>query len=423
MTSKPIVPAGWRVVRLGEVASVDTGGTPSRAAPDYWGGTVPWMSSGEVSQRHVTGTAENITEEGLDNSNAKVFPPGTVMVAMNGQGATRGKTCVLDIHAACNQSLAAIRSGLPSENGFLFHVLDSSYELLRSLTGDGRTGLNLGILRDFKFFLPPLPEQQAIAAVLNAIDGAIERTDAVIAASEQLRDSLLHELLTHGVPGWHSEWKDVLGLGAIPADWDVVRMGDRIEEGPTNGIYKHESEYGRGTCLIRIDDFVPGALVRREGFNRIQVTEEEVHRYGVREGDILINRVNSLSHLGKAVLIPQLREQTLFESNMMMIRMDSSVHPKFAEMVVLSDNARRHFRARAKKAVQQVSINQQDVIELLSPVPGMAEQQAIVGTVDGVDRALMQERQEWETLQTLKASTAHALLTGQVRAVEVSTSV
>ena len=271
--------------------------------------------------------------------------------------------------------------------------------------------------------LPPLREQRAITAVLDSIDDAIDRTDAVIKATEQLRDSLLHELLTRGVPCWHSEWKDVPGLGTIPEDWEVVRLGDRIEEGPTNGIYKPESEYGRGTWLIRIDDFAPGALVSREGFKRVQVTEEEVHRYSVKEGDILINRVNSLSHLGKAVLIPHLREPTLFESNMMRLRMDSSVHPKFTEMVVLSDNARRHFKARAKKAVQQVSINQQDVIELLSPVPGLAEQQAIVVMVDGVDEALMQERHERERLQTLKASTADALLTGQVRAVEISTSV
>ena len=107
-----------------------------------------------------------------------------------------------------------------------------------------------------------------IAAVLDSIDEAIERTKAVIAATEQLRASLLHELLTRGVPGWHTEWKEVPGLGTIPADWDVVRLGDRIAEGPTNGIYKPESEYGDGTWLIRIDDFMPGALVVSHVWNR-----------------------------------------------------------------------------------------------------------------------------------------------------------
>ena len=74
--------------------------------------------------------------------------------------------------------------------------------------------------------LPPLPEQRAIAAVLDSIDEAIERTEEVIAATERLRDALLHELLTRGLPGHHTAWRDVPGLGAIPACWEVVRLGD-----------------------------------------------------------------------------------------------------------------------------------------------------------------------------------------------------
>ena len=77
--------------------------------------------------------------------------------------------------------------------------------------------------------LPQLIEQRAIAAVLDSIDEAIERTEAVIAATERLRDALLHELLTRGVPGWHTEWKEAPGIGTIPADWEVVRLGDVAE--------------------------------------------------------------------------------------------------------------------------------------------------------------------------------------------------
>ena len=229
MASKAQMPRGWRQVRLGEVAEVDTGGTPNRSRPEYWDGQIPWMASGQINQRRVMTTVERITWEGLKNSNAKLFPSGTVMVAMNGQGATKGKACVLGIEASCNQSLAAICSRQQTENDFLFHVLDSAYHLLRSLTGDGRAGLNLELIRGFSFLLPLLPEQRAIAAVLDSIDDSIERTEAVIEATEQLRDPLLHELLTRGVPGWHSEWKNVPGLGVIPADWEVVRLGEVAE--------------------------------------------------------------------------------------------------------------------------------------------------------------------------------------------------
>jgi len=86
------LPDGWRQAALGEVAVVQTGGTPPRGLKQYWGGNIRWMSSSEINQRWVRGTAEAITRAGLQNSNAKVFPPGTVMVAMNGQGRTRGMT-------------------------------------------------------------------------------------------------------------------------------------------------------------------------------------------------------------------------------------------------------------------------------------------------------------------------------------------
>ena len=89
-------------------------------------------------------------------------------------------------------------------------------------------------LKSLLILLPPLPEQRAIAAVLDSIDEAIERTEAVIAATERLRDALLHELLTRGVPGWHTEWKEAPGIGTIPnsfADWEVVRLGDVAEVG------------------------------------------------------------------------------------------------------------------------------------------------------------------------------------------------
>ena len=268
----------------------------------------------------------------------------------------------------------------------MYHLL--THEDLSKLNrATGVPGLNRDDVYALKRYIPPLPEQRAIAAVLDAIDGAIERAEAVLAATERLRDALLHELLTRGVPGWHSAWRDVPGVGVVPASWEVVRLGDRVAEGPTNGIYKHETEYGSGVWLIRIDDFVPGALVNAKRFHRVRVTEEESRRYSVRKDDILINRVNSLSHIGKTVLIPQLDELTLFESNMMKLRMDHSVHPKFAEVVLLSDGSRRYFMTRAKKAVQQASINQQDVIGLSLPLPPMAEQCAIVAALDGVDAA------------------------------------
>ena len=407
------LPDGWRMVRLGEIAQVDTGGTPSRDVAEYWDGEIPWMASAEVNQKRVGVTAEAISVKGLANSNAKVFPPSTIMVAMNGQGSTRGKASILEIEAACNQSLAAIRSKDDATNPFLFHVLTAAYERLRGITGEGRNGLNLELIRGYRLYLPPLTEQRAIADVLDSIDDAIERTDAVIAATETLRDSLLHELLTRGVPGWHTEWKDVPGIGTIPADWKVVRFGEVIADGPTNGIYKPEVDYGDGSPIIRIDDFVSGELVNHNRLRRVRVEPPELQRYAVSEGEILINRVNSLSHIGKTVLVPAIDEVTLFESNMMKLKLSDRVRPKFGEIVLLSSFARRHFVARAKKAVQQASINQQDVAAVPFPLPSMQEQRRIVDIVQSANQRIDATRNNNASLRQAKSTVADSLLTGR----------
>ncbi len=190
------IPADWEVVQLGDVAEVDTGGTPSRSEPLYWGGSIPWMASGEINQRRVRETAEQITKDGLRSSNAKIFPRGTAMIAMNGQGTTRGKACVLDIDAACNQSLAAVRSGMWCRNQFLFHLLDSAYDELRRITGEGRNGLNLSLIRRFRIPLPSLDEQKTICTILDSTDAVVERVSNERDELQSLKASVADALLS-----------------------------------------------------------------------------------------------------------------------------------------------------------------------------------------------------------------------------------
>ena len=291
----------------------------------------------------------------------------------------------------------------------------SQYRAISMGTNVRRRRADFSDFSKLQVLLPPTHEQRAIAVVLDSIDEAIERTEAVVAATERLRDALLHELLTRGVPGWHTEWKNAPGIGAIPACWEVKRLRDVLADGPTNGIYKPESEYGTGTWLIRINDFIPGALTRQDGFERIRVSDEESEHYAIYSGDVLINRVNSLSHLGKAVLVPKLAEPTLFESNMMRLRMCSEVEPGFAMILLLSRYARQYFISRAKKAVQQASINQQDVTLLPIPLPGNRERTAILETSVALNDRILRDGTALERLKALKASAADALLTGRVR--------
>ena len=409
------LPDGWRMVHLGNVATMSQGGTPRKNRPEYWDGLIPFVTGADLTEFRIgrRNARSFLTANGLHSGDTVVCEPGTLLLATRTAVGLAG--IATEIMGA-SQDITCLVTSDRVDAGYLCRSLIRIAPSLQRLSrGTSIQGITREDATSLPLLLPLLSEQRGIAAVLDAIDGAIERTEAVITATERLRDALLHELLTRGVPGWHTAWKEAPGLGTIPADWEVVRLGDKIEDGPTNGVYKPESEYGRGTCIIRIDDFIPGSLVCTQDFKRILVTEEERSRYQVSKDDILINRVNSLSHIAKSVLIPQLSESTLFESNMIKLRMCSDVLPKFAAYVLLSRNCRQYFITRAKKAVQQASINQQDVAEMPLSFPTFEEQQTIATALDGVEESLTLARYETNALKLLQTSTADALLTGRVR--------
>lgn len=151
---------------IDEVAKVKTGATPRRNIESYWGGAVNWMASGEVHQKFLSKTAEKITEKGVKNSNTTLLPIDTVVLAMNGQGKTRGCVAITQIETTCNQSIAAIICNSELINPlYLMFFLDGKYEEIRSLTGEGRNGLNLKLVKGIKVPKIPIKEQDQIAEV------------------------------------------------------------------------------------------------------------------------------------------------------------------------------------------------------------------------------------------------------------------
>ena len=136
----------------------------------------------------------------------------------------------------------------------------------------------------FPLLLPPLPEQRAIAAVLDAIDGAIERTEAVITATERLRDSLLHELLTRGVPGWHTAWRDVPRVGTIPASWEVVRLRE-VCDVTFSGVDKRRIDGEEPVQLCNYTDVFYNHRIRSGmDFMKATATPAECEKWSLKRG-------------------------------------------------------------------------------------------------------------------------------------------
>lgn len=187
----------WEVKRLGEIAELYAGATPSTTKLEYWkGGTIPWMSSGEVHNGQIFQTEKKITTLGYDNCSTKLVPPNSVVVALAGQGKTRGTVAITRIQLCTNQSLCSI---IPNSNycsDYLYFYLGSQYEVLRQISsGDGtRGGLNLQMLKDFLIPFPPLAEQQRIAACLSALDEMLAATNEKLEQMKAYKKGLMQNL-------------------------------------------------------------------------------------------------------------------------------------------------------------------------------------------------------------------------------------
>ena len=134
----PEFSGGWGNKKVDEIAKISSGGTPSRTNQNYWGGSVPWISTTLIDFNTIIEANEYITDEGLTNSSAKLFPIGTLLMAMYGQGKTRGKVALLGIEASTNQACGAIIANKEKINElFLFQNLAGRYDEIRDLSNQG----------------------------------------------------------------------------------------------------------------------------------------------------------------------------------------------------------------------------------------------------------------------------------------------
>lgn len=177
-----LCPDGVVYYPLGEICKLVTGATPSKTKTEYWdNGTIPWMSSGEVNNKIIFETENKITQLGYDSASTTVVPIHSVVIALAGQGKTRGKVAITEIELCTNQSLCSIVCGNLINYKFLYYYLDSKYLELRSISnGDGsRGGLSLKILSPYQIPVPPLPVQSEIVRIL---DNFTELTTALTTA-------------------------------------------------------------------------------------------------------------------------------------------------------------------------------------------------------------------------------------------------
>lgn len=194
-----LCPDGVEYMPIGSFAQCIAGATPNSKDPELWDGNIPWMSSGEVNKRIIYSTDRCITQRGFDSCSTKMIPSGAVVVALAGQGKTRGTVARTRIELCTNQSLCAIVSNEHLESDFLFHYLVSQYNNLRAISsGDGtRGGLNLKMIREYKVPVPPVEVQREIVRILDQFTTLEAELEAELEARRTQYEHYRNHLLSY----------------------------------------------------------------------------------------------------------------------------------------------------------------------------------------------------------------------------------
>lgn len=254
-------PKSYDIKKVGDFAECFAGATPSTKISSYWdNGNIPWMSSGEVHKARVQDTDAKITQQGYDGCSTKMVPIHSIVIALAGQGKTRGTVAINDIELCTNQSLCAIVPNEEVNYEYLFHNLRGRYKELRSMSGDvdGRGGLNLKHIQNIKVIVPPMSEQMKFVSIARQADKS-------------------------GFDGRKSQFIEMFG---DPVSWQtdtsLPTLNDTVNviSGFPFDSEKFDTE-GVGTPLIRIRDI-------QRGYSETFTTEVFDEQYRIKKYELLV---------------------------------------------------------------------------------------------------------------------------------------
>lgn len=408
----------WQDVLLGDnrYFQLATGGTPSTDKQEYWeNGTVPWLSSGEVHKKIIRFADGRITEKGLRNSNARYYPNNSILIALAGQGKTRGTAAITEIEVTSNQSIAAV---IPNkelvEPYFVYYYLDALYEELRSISaGAGRAGLNLSILAKVPIKLPDKPVQERIAMVLSCIDLAIKETEALIAKQQRIKTGMMQDLLAKGIDEHGNirseathEFKDS-AFGRVPKNWEVFTV-EKMLERIIDYRGKTPPKADSGIPLLTAKIIKLGYMLEPDEFIPEEIYEEWMTRGFPKVGDVLFT---TEAPLGNVAQIED--ERVALSQRVLTLQTKSELTNDFLFYLLLHPPIRLQFEILATGSTV-TGIKQSQFRQIKILLPETEEQIRIVSVLRAIDESIQEEEARLSKLQPIKRGLMQDLLTGKV---------
>lgn len=357
-------------------------------------------------------TKDCITEEAVRSSGLRVLPLNTLLVTSR---ATIGEVAIAGIPITTNQGFQNLIPRDGTSHLWLYYYLQHEKPRLERLaSGSTFREFSRQSMKALEVLVPPLTEQRAIAAILDSIDEAIERAEEVIAATDALRQALLQDLLTRGVPGWHKEWKHVPGIGTIPADWQVVRLGEVTEEFRYGTSVLSTTE-PVGAPVLRIPNIVQGRLDLSDlKYACLPRGEAAITR--LKEGDVLVVRTNGNPKLcGRSWVVNGLIGEWHFASYLIRIRVNPRLLPEYLGLYMHSSCGRRQLTGNIRTSAGNYNLSASGLADMEVAVPSLQEQRLVVDAAASLDVLIGSSEAQRLQLQILKHGAADALLSGRVR--------
>lgn len=399
-TELGIIPEDWEVKRISDFTSIITGGTPSTQRPEYWGGSIMWMSSGELNKKFVFDVEGRITTEGLLNSSTHIIPPFCVLIGLAGQGKTRGTAAYNYISLCTNQSIAAILPNDKYNSLYLYYVVDSKYEYLRLLSsGDGgRGGLNKNLLNSLEISFPKtIAEQQAIAEVLGDIDGLIATLDKKIAKKRLIKQGAMSQLLTgkKRFPGFSDPWVE-RKLGEI----GVWVKGQSLSK---NDITPN----GKNICIHYGELFSYGEVITSP------ISRTNSQPITISLGNEILFPDSDVTPDGLGRCSALLMKDVIIGSGVNILRHNPLYDTSF---VSYSINANRSKIIDRVTGTTVKHINSKELSEVVIEIPKNKDEQIAIATMlNDMDKEIDDLEAQRDKYRLLKSGMMQKLLTGQIR--------
>ena len=404
------VPEGWNREKVSDLGQWFSGGTPSKNRPEYWEGTLPWISPKDMKVARLRDAIDHVSEDAVGNGTRKV-DAGALLVVVRGMILAHSFPVGLtEVPATFNQDMKALVPADGRDPEYLLYWLQSQKHPVLALVDAASHGTKR--LPTERFFdldvpLPPLPEQRKIAAILSSVDEAIEATQAVIDQVQVVKKGLMQELLTKGLPGRHKKFKQT-EIGQIPEQWEVVELGALAEV--ERGKFSHRPRndpafYGGDIPFVQTGDVTAcdGWLVRHsQTLNERGLSVSRLFP----KGTVLITIAANIGETGIATY------DVAFPDSLVGITVGSRLENRFLQLVL---RLRKQELVSAATESAQKNINLQTLKPFRVQVPTIEEQVAIS---DAIDLGMGRERSEQSKLEQLlrvKAALMSVLLTGELR--------